>query len=1380
MTTKEVVPLFAWGVNSSVENGIAFLDDENIVYCVGKRLVSLHIDSKEQFFFSDDENRLSRSITPTILSCSPLSGFIALAETLERNIHSVSIFSFSDRSKVKTILLSDLQISSPVVSLSLSTDGQYLCFVCGDPCYSLVLLHWDTNKILVQHRPNKPFRHCSFVPFHDDLLAVSGNGVFKFFKLSEGSLRPLHLFNERQASELNFTSHQWVYSISKSKSSNISKKSVSYLCLGTDIGDTFIFSGDLEHVTTLLGSFSAESAQLIVSICGNLNNLFICSSGGVISWYERVFNEKNEPNFQLRDLVKFSIDAGFTAISCNSTAAVLVGSTVDSQILTLSASSLLSYTSSDENLEIIQSTLAIGDLPLALPTLPSPGPATKTPPIPPKVGFFSYLVSSFPSSSILSIDTCSTRPLFIVSSSDQCIRVFNWAKKVCEVATKFPASCTALSCHPDGLYIIAAFPDILRLLSVTLTSLVTVTEFPIAGVSAVSVSHGGNLFAVATSGDHNVYLYSFWTSKPVACVRLHLSPVTSLSWSSDDLSISTVGLDGAVYVWDLTSLDHSSDVLPVPSRLAESVVRDCQGNSVSLSETINQTDNTSLIEVVSSSNDGRLRILSLSRQLKSFNQKKSSTSTSSFSLSDYSTSFLAFSNPPKCLHLSSENEFLIMGTSNGTLSLLKWPIKSEDQKGALKSSRSSSNLIDCLADGLISTIKPLHSSDTTTLSVIGSRGLLGLDSNSSTSLGSFGLASVSRHPFLVISGSSDGSLFISTILSDLESIPNLSDFCGYIGDDRLLITRDELEENLQSVNSLKRIIKEKESDFKTEMTVLKGDYERKMKELSDKYHSIKNDSSLEVGQLKDTLKSKILEYGEELKLKEINQSKEIAKMKAHYDEVIGEKRLFIEQLKEEIEEQKENFQHEFSKISDKHELALKSTRDQFSDREQYFLDQIEALKDENKQLAHANSEETKQILEDHDLEIVLAENRYRKKVADLEEKNLLLKNQVTQYEKKFLAFTEEISSRDTEVQRREGEIQSLKKSNAEVLRRVTMLKQEIEERDVTIAEKERRLYELNQKNQHLEKFKYVLGVKMRDLKAQIQPRDDQLTQMKEHIESMDRQLEVDQQNSVMLEVANKEQNLRIKTLSSEVSKLKTKLSDKERMIGLLISDLGRVVSQDDPRQWKDSIRQMYSQYCNKNVSDTSEVPVDSTVSEVVRHRTHLEHSISTLSKSLDQISEISKQDKVQKIHENSVLLSELNELRRVNLTLQREKHSLLSQIKQLKLQQSSTRNRSNSPPKSLIEPETTRKSVTPTPLSATPGSGRQMFTYSNRRSQSGVLFKGRPSDHFQLVNDSARAEMLEKELTSRNVLIEDLSAQISKLKQTINTMARNIPDDVNS
>jgi len=53
--------------------------------------------------------------------------------------------------------------------------------------------------------------------------------------------------------------------------------------------------------------------------------------------------------------------------------------------------------------------------------------------------------------------------------------------------------------------------------------------------------------------------------------------------------------------------------------------------------------------------------------------------------------------------------------------------------------------------------------------------------------------------------------------------------------------------------------------------------------------------------------------------------------------------------------------------------------------------------------------------------------------------------------------------------------------------------------EVSVVVQEKRIYDLKKKNQELEKFKFVLDYKIKELKEQIEPREKDIKQMREQI-----------------------------------------------------------------------------------------------------------------------------------------------------------------------------------------------------------------------------------------------------------------------------------------
>jgi hypothetical protein len=93
---------------------------------------------------------------------------------------------------------------------------------------------------------------------------------------------------------------------------------------------------------------------------------------------------------------------------------------------------------------------------------------------------------------------------------------------------------------------------------------------------------------------------------------------------------------------------------------------------------------------------------------------------------------------------------------------------------------------------------------------------------------------------------------------------------------------------------------------------------------------------------------------------------------------------------------------------------------------------------------------------------------------------------------------------------------------------------EIRERDETIGDKERRIYDLKKKNQELEKFKFVLDYKIKDLKKQIEPKNAEILDMKEQIKKTDGELTSYQKKNAERDLVISNMRLKQSALAQEV------------------------------------------------------------------------------------------------------------------------------------------------------------------------------------------------------------------------------------------------------
>lgn len=110
------------------------------------------------------------------------------------------------------------------------------------------------------------------------------------------------------------------------------------------------------------------------------------------------------------------------------------------------------------------------------------------------------------------------------------------------------------------------------------------------------------------------------------------------------------------------------------------------------------------------------------------------------------------------------------------------------------------------------------------------------------------------------------------------------------------------------------------------------------------------------------------------------------------------------------------------------------------------------------------------------------------------------------------------------------------------------MKREIRERDDTIGDKERRIYELKKKNQELEKFKFVLDYKIKELKKQIEPREVEVAEMRETIRAMDAELERYHSSNAGLDLTIQHLRLKEHGLQSEVTVQRSDRVDAETAV----------------------------------------------------------------------------------------------------------------------------------------------------------------------------------------------------------------------------------------
>nr|XP_024385735.1 cilia- and flagella-associated protein 57-like [Physcomitrium patens] len=193
-------------------------------------------------------------------------------------------------------------------------------------------------------------------------------------------------------------------------------------------------------------------------------------------------------------------------------------------------------------------------------------------------------------------------------------------------------------------------------------------------------------------------------------------------------------------------------------------------------------------------------------------------------------------------------------------------------------------------------------------------------------------------------------------------------------------------------------------------------------------------------------------------------------------------------------------------LSKEHEVALQELMEAC---EAKLEDSREVLKKskETKEETTFNLEEIRKVLEeDINLEIDEKREQYELKlmIAEEEIQKVLGENGILKY--KFGLFQKDVDMSFAEL----SELVNQKKELFEIIRHcqhnIQMLEKNLEESEELLQEKNKRINGLKRANQELEKFKWILDYKLKDLKESIKPSRIQAAELTERIGKMENEL----------------------------------------------------------------------------------------------------------------------------------------------------------------------------------------------------------------------------------------------------------------------------------
>ncbi|CAG5122075.1 unnamed protein product, partial [Candidula unifasciata] len=464
--------------------------------------------------------------------------------------------------------------------------------------------------------------------------------------------------------------------------------------------------------------------------------------------------------------------------------------------------------------------------------------------------------------------------------------------------------------------------------------------------------------------------------------------------------------------------------------------------------------------------------------------------------------------------------------------------------------------------------------------------------------------------------------------------------------EEILISHKELVEKNMTLSDLSSKIEEvrKESQyqlnqkdiiFNEKITLLTETFITKMERLKIKNQVIQNDKELEVQEHEEAIENLNKAHTEEMEHLEdsFNQKlvQEFEKFQVHQSKIVT---------------MQEDYEKQLAEVENNKEKALEALTEYYEKKLQDMTAKLGYCNGQLRQDAREHEEVVRQIEEDCDREIQDLKHAYEQKLHKERNSNQTLKEKNAVLMRRFNSLQKEIEELRDEIKKLKSEAMKMSNNNSSLEKDITALKSNIRDRDANIQVKEADIFILKRKNNELEKFRFVLTYKIKELREQIEPRELDIKKMKEQIMGMEHELGRFHKYNGQLEFTIAELKEKLRAASGETNREKQKVHDVEAIVRKFKTELHNCIATiQDTKSFKEGIRTLYRKHVLEDNSEISSVDAD-IQKEFTRQKEHLERSLSILRKKLEKDSEIHKADTVKIMQENVSLIKEICDLRK--------------------------------------------------------------------------------------------------------------------------------------
>jgi len=475
--------------------------------------------------------------------------------------------------------------------------------------------------------------------------------------------------------------------------------------------------------------------------------------------------------------------------------------------------------------------------------------------------------------------------------------------------------------------------------------------------------------------------------------------------------------------------------------------------------------------------------------------------------------------------------------------------------------------------------------------------------------------------------------------------------------DEILVTKAFLEDKQAALLDFERQVEELENQIDFQLRHRESYHKEKMAELEEKYSQEIEQERTKYELLREEKNEMELEYIENMKDIEEAHHGQTQKLEASFQHKMSIEVQRYQKLSADLDRERQDWNAQHASLLEQHSKVLEARQQRFDEQRMRNNEERQKIMEEKQEAFKKHLEMLLQLEMDADREIEELKEMFEHQLAQEKDEKVRLRGQAGIHRKHHEDLKRQMTTKEKDLtdkmelnKRKQEKIDALlkdKESN----------EKEIRERDKTISDKEHRIFDLKKQNQELEKFKFVLDYKIKELKAQIDPKNDDIAEMRQQIKAMDFELEEYQRKNKQLALDISQHQMKQRALVEEIKSQKKKLFGDLMLIKRFKLDLDECIAfASEPKHLKEAVAALFRKYVQSTVR-TLDLDTDSQ-KEYNRQRTYLEKSVDSLKRKLAKDSEVHRIDNMRIMQENVSLIREINDLRREINFLKHEQVSL--------------------------------------------------------------------------------------------------------------------------